>query len=255
MKTVLITGGTGGIGSQIVQFLLAKQYRVIIWGRSQTKFDTFESALDKATLEQVTFQTVDVSNHAEVELAFQKINNLDLLINAAGVVWPIGKIAEVDLAKFKASFDINFFGTLNTCHYAIPLLLKSPHGKIINFSGGGSAFARENHAAYGCSKTAVVRLTENLALEYPDIDCNVIAPGAHKTPMWNDETFDQEPKQWANMGELLEFIDFLVSETSNGITGKFLHFKDKRDNMLETIQNNSDLYTLRRIDNFQFLRK
>jgi len=254
MKTVVITGGTGGIGSQIVELLLAKNYQVIIWGRSQTKFDMFKSTLNKDSSDQVAFQIVDVSNDTEVEMAFQKIDSLDLLINAAGVVWPIGKTAEIDLAKFKASFEINFFGTLHTCHYAIPLLLKSNHGKIINFSGGGSAFARENHAAYGCSKTAVVRLTENIALEYPAIDCNVIAPGAHKTPMWNDETFDQEPKQWANMDELLEFIAFLISDKANRITGRFLHFKDKRDDILN-LENNADLYTLRRIDNFQFLKK
>ncbi|OGJ49578.1 hypothetical protein A2335_04245 [Candidatus Peregrinibacteria bacterium RIFOXYB2_FULL_32_7] len=252
MKTVLIIGGAGGIGSFIVKFLLKKNYKVIIWGRSQEKFNILRNQFKLKEVDRIIFDTIDVSDKMRVQEGMQRIKSLDLLINMAGVVWPIGKTAEVNLEQFKTAFEINFFGTLYVCYFAIPLLLKSSQGKIINFAGGGSAYSRENHAAYGCSKTAIVRLTENLSLEYPQLDINIIAPGAHKTPMWQDETFDAKPEQWSNIDELIEFIDFLVSEESNGITGKFLHFKDNRKNMLEKIKQNSDLYTLRRIDDFNF---
>ncbi|MBI5412417.1 SDR family oxidoreductase [Candidatus Peregrinibacteria bacterium] len=254
MKTALITGGAGGIGNPIVKLLSNQGFQVIIWGRDKKKFDSLYSQLSSVETDRIVFHSIDVRDPKQVKEGIQRLKALDTLINMAGVVWPIGKAADVDLEKFKMAFDINFFGTLYACVFAIPLLLKSPAGKIINFAGGGSAYARENHSAYGCSKTAIVRLTENLGLEYPQLDINTLAPGAHKTPMWNDETFDQEPKQWSDMDELIAFIDFLFSDRSKGITGKFLHFKDKIEENSKNFLQNSDLYTLRRIDDFQFFK-
>ncbi len=252
MKTVLITGGTGGIGSNIVKFLLKTNNKVIIWAREEKKFNTLCTQLTKEELNNLTFDSIDVSDKDKVKEGTQKLDTLDILINTAGCLLPIGKTAEVDLDQFKKAVETIFLGTLHACYFTIPLLLNSSKGKIINFSGGGSAYGRENHAAYGCSKTAVVRLTENFSIEYPTLDINVIAPGMHKTPLWKEETFDKEPAQWANMNELIEFIEFLVSDQSNGITGRFLHFKEKGMETLRKAKQDPDLYKLRRVDDFKF---
>lgn len=233
---ILITGATGGIGEKLVESLTAK-HKIIVVSRCQK--------LHKAS--NLTTYPVDVSNVGEVKNLFKNIESLDALVNCAAILKPVGKFLENDLDQWKVNVETNLLGTVYTCFYAMPRLLKSRRGKIINFAGGGSAYARPGHTAYGSAKTAVVRFTETVASEYPDLDINVIAPGAYKTNMWQDETFDKEPKEWGDIKRLQKFIDWLVSEKSDGITGKFIHYKDNWENF-DPKKLSKDIYTLRRVE-------
>ncbi len=255
-KTILITGGTGGIGSEIVKYLLRKSsYRVIVCGRDLKKFKILENLADKEK-GQLTFLKIDFSNPKSIQKALGKIKNVDILINAAAVLWPVKPFVKTDLQEIEKSLRISFWGIIYTCYYLLPILKKSKNAKIINFSGGGGANGRKDHMAYGLSKTALIRFTENLAMENPEIDINIIAPGAHKTNIWCDEKCESEPKKWGNMQELLDFIDFLISKKSNGISGKFLNYRDdwKNGSFTKKAKKDSDFLTLRRIDDFQFTK-
>jgi NAD(P)-dependent dehydrogenase (short-subunit alcohol dehydrogenase family) len=220
---ILITGATGGIGREICRGLTP--HKIIALGTKD----------------------LDVSNKLQVKNFFSKIKKLDVLINCAGILGPVGKFEENDLKKWVKTVEINFLGTVYTSYFAVPLLKKSRRGKIINFAGGGSAYPRLYHSAYGSSKTAVVRFTETLAQEYPKLDVNVIAPGAYKTKIWNGETYDKEPKKWGDFNRLKKFIKFLVSEKSDGITGKFIHYMDKWEGFKKS-KLSKDVFTLRRVE-------
>ncbi len=220
---ILITGATGGIGQEICRALAP--HKIIALGTKD----------------------VDVSDPLQVKELFLKIKKLDVLINCAGILGPVGKFEENNLDKWVKTVEINFLGTVYTSYFAIPLLKKSRRGKIINFAGGGSAFPRLYHTAYGSSKTAVVRFTETLAQEYPEFDINVIAPGAYKTKIWNGETYDKEPKNWGDINRLKAFIKFLVSKKSDGITGKFIHYKDNWEDFKKN-KLSKEILTLRRVE-------
>lgn len=255
MKHILITGGTGGIGRQLAAAFIAAGHTVTIWARNQKDFDLLvqEVSLPDA----LHFDTVDVSNVQNVASASKKITQLDVLINAAGVLWPVGLFLECSLEQIHTALKTNLLGTLNTCYTLLPLLQRtksSSRAKIVNFSGGGAGEGRKSHMAYSVSKTGVVRLTENIAIDYPSIDVNVISPGRHNTSLWQNETFDEHPTDWGSMNQLIEFFHFLISDSSNGMTGKFISIKDdwKNPAFIEHAKQNPDFLTLRRIDDFKF---
>lgn len=220
---ILITGATGGIGKEICQTL--SPHKIIALGTKD----------------------IDVSNKDNVKKLFSKLKKLDVLINCAGILGPVGKFEDNDLNNWDKTIQVNFLGTVYTTYFALPLLNKSKRGKIINFAGGGSAYPRLFHSAYGASKTAIVRFTETLAQEYPKLDINVIAPGAYKTKIWDGETYDKEPDHWGDFDRLKSFIKFLVSKKSNGISGKFIHYKDDWENFKKN-KLSKHVFTLRRVE-------
>lgn len=220
---ILLTGATGGIGQEIYQAL--SSHKIIALGTKD----------------------VDVSDKDKVKKLFSKIKKLDVLINCAGILGPVGKFEDNDLDKWERTLKVNFLGSVYTSYFALPLLKRSRRGKIINFAGGGSAYPRLFHSAYGSSKTAVVRFTETLAQEYPSLDINVIAPGAYKTKIWDGETYDKQPDRWGDINRLKSFIKFLVSRKSDGISGKFIHYKDDWENFNKK-KLSKDVYTLRRVE-------
>src|SRR5260370_42647514 len=135
------------------------------------------------------------------------------------------------------------------------------------FSGGGGSKPRPNFSAYGCAKAALVRLAETLSEEGRqfEIDINIIAPGAINTAMTREvidlgaETSGREEharavKQLIEGGDPIENVylmfRFLLSQQSDGITGRFLGAQwDERERLHEFREQlaKSDVYTLRRI--------
>lgn len=255
IKKILIIGGNGGIGSNISKALVEDGHQVIIWGLSVENFETLKKTITK-NKENISFERVNIDNQKEIENATKKITKLDVLVNAAAVLWPVKSFLESDLNEMKKSLDISLWGTINACYFLMPFLKKSNRGKIINFGGGGAANPRKNHMSYSLAKTALVRFTENISVEYPQIDINIIAPGAHKTNIWKDETFDSKPEKWGDMNRLINFFRFLVSDESNNISGRFINYKDDWDQeiFINKIKNDQDFLKLRRIDDFQFTK-
>jgi short-subunit dehydrogenase len=240
---IIITGAAGGIGAELTSHLINKN-EIYAFSRSEKNLKILKQKIKNKNLK--TF-TLDVANKNQVKKAVSGIGQIDAVINCAAVLAPVGSFLENDLEEWKKTIEINLLGTVNVCYYTMPFLNKSRRGKIINFAGGGSAYPRLNHSAYSVSKTAVVRFTEDIALENPELDINSIAPGAHKTNMWISETFDKEPENWGDMKRLKNFIDFLISEESDGLTGKFIHYKDSWENF-DLNKLGEDIYTLRRIE-------
>jgi len=139
-------------------------------------------------------------------------------------------------------------------------------GKVICFSGGGSTSPRPNFAAYGVSKTGVVRLVETLAAEWEQLplDINAVAPGAIFTRMTEEilargeklagqEEFESAGKlsrdNSGKLGKVLGLVEFLLSAKSDGISGKLISAQwDAWDKLPERKADLcSDIYTLRRV--------
>jgi NAD(P)-dependent dehydrogenase (short-subunit alcohol dehydrogenase family) len=201
-----------------------------------------------------------------------KINGL---VNCAGIYGPIGKTTDVDMQKFSEAIQINFLGTVYMCNVFAPLLKSNTKKKIINYSGGGAATPFANYSAYATSKAAIVRFTENLSIELAedDFDINSIAPGFVITRLHEQTVqegsgkagkafYENTQKQMKEGGvppeKAADLTAFLLSEGSDGITGKFISapwdtWQDKDfQNILRT---DKDFATLRRIDNKTFFKK
>jgi 3-oxoacyl-[acyl-carrier protein] reductase len=256
MKIVL-TGSSSGIGKFLADTLAMRGHEICRLARSPQAGFSF---------------LCDVSDWNTVQNCAGKIsakwNNADALICCAGIQEPIGPAMEIDPFVWRRNLAVNLDGTFFAIRALYPLLKKSSaRAKVICFSGGGSTSPRPNFAAYGVAKAGVVRLVETLAAEWqgaaPDI--NAIAPGAIFTKMTEQvlasgeklagqNEFSSASKLSRDNAAKLEkvrgLVEFLLSEKSDGITGKLIsapwdawqNFSALREELMK-----SDVYTLRRI--------
>jgi NAD(P)-dependent dehydrogenase (short-subunit alcohol dehydrogenase family) len=253
---LLITGSSTGIGKFLADSLAAKGHATCRLARSPQEGFSF---------------TCDVSDWPALQACAEKVAQrweaIDALVCCAGIQGPIGPAMEADPAAWRAALATNLDGTFFAIRAFYPLLRRAPQrAKVICFSGGGSTSPRPNFAAYGASKTAVVRLVETLAAEWhgQPLDINAVAPGAIFTRLTEEvlargpaiagqAEFERASKQSRdNAGQLakvLGLVEFLLSRKSDGISGKLISAAwdpwEKLDQFRDDLQ--SDIYTLRRI--------
>ena len=278
-KTFIVTGGSLGIGFSIAKKIANCGGRVIIAARTKTDLINAVVELNKISPLDHKYYQVDLGDLNEVE-NFSKwfgvnIGKLNGLVNCAGIYGPIGKTTEINLNFFHDTIKINFLGTVYMCNLFYKYFCNDFRKKIINLSGGGAATPFPNYSAYATSKAAVVRFTENLSIELTteNFDINCVAPGfvltrLHKQTLDSDlkdvgQAFYHNTKKQLESGGTspdiaADLIAFLLSDESNGITGKFISAPWDSwidDDFINLIRNDSDFCTLRRIDNKTYYKK
>lgn len=239
-KVVLITGTSRGIGFHLAKRFLAEGYGVIGLSRSKTeiKDKNFEHL------------AVDLSNwNFAYQLAKEwRSQPICGLIHNAGIQGPSGPFETNPLSRWVDTFSVNLFSAVALTQPLLPTLRQNK-GFVIFLSGGGSGYARPNFTAYGVSKTAVVRMAENLAQELrPDIKVYCVAPGANRTALLAEARKAGTQVEEADMVDFKMPEDlclFLAKNQDLRYSGKFIHVKDDYRNWDER-HFAEDRYTLRR---------
>lgn len=275
-KAIVITGGSLGIGFATAKKCAQEGAQVIIAARNKEYLERALESIREISDKGHDCYSLDVSNFNEVKAFAEWCNKknyyLNALVNCAGIYGPIGKSTEIDMGDFANAININLLGTVFMCSAFAPCLVSKSNKKIINYSGGGAATPFPNYSAYAVSKTAIVRFTENLALELADkkIDVNCIAPGFVVTrlheqtlmagpenagPSFYDNTKKQIESGGVSAEKAADLTAFLISEMSDGITGKFISapWDPWRDSDFQKLlKTDKDIATIRRIDNKYF---
>jgi NAD(P)-dependent dehydrogenase (short-subunit alcohol dehydrogenase family) len=275
-KTIVITGGSLGIGFAVAQKCVEEGATVIIAARNKENLSNALEKLKSKSSKNHQSYSLDISNISEIrkfaEWCMNNHTKINGIVNCAGVYGPIGNIMNVDMEQFTKAININFLGTVYMCNIFAPLLKNETRKKIVNFSGGGAATPFPNYSAYATSKAAIVRLTENIAIELSEynIDVNCIAPGFVITRLHEEtltagieaagKSFYEGTKKQIESGgvppeKAADLTTFLLSKKSDNITGKFISAPWdpwKEDSFAEELKNDKDLATLRRIDNKYF---
>ncbi|HSR89221.1 MAG TPA: SDR family oxidoreductase [Candidatus Udaeobacter sp.] len=272
-KIAIVTGGGRGIGKVIAQTLAAQGVKVIAASRSKQELEVLKEEIKKNGF-SIEIKAVDVSDYKQVQKlmsgVIKKFGTIDILVNAAGVYGPIGLFGDNDIKKWSEALQINLLGTVNCAHAVLPIMTKNKSGKIINFSGGGAVNSFPHFSAYATSKAAIVRFTENLAVEYKEygIQVNAVAPGAVNTKLLEEslaagqeavgkdfyEKILQQKQEGGDSPQLAaDLIMFFISTSLTGklISAKWDKWKEWDKAEVERI-NNSQEFTLRRIDNKYF---
>ncbi len=272
-RVVVITGGNSGIGFVVARKFVASGDRVIILGRDQDKLKKAAVELSKHGF--CGHYQVYVEKYPLVRTVVAKIlkeyRQIDVLVNAAGILGPVGALHTNSVDEWHRVLEINLWGTMHMMHAVLPGMLTRKAGRIINFSGGGAVQAFPNFSAYAASKAAVVRLTENAAVEYAGtgVYINAIAPGAINTQFleavlkagkkkagaYYEKALRQKASGGDSASKAAELIFFLASASVH-ISGKLISaqwdsWQKFSKQKQKTIQNSS-LFTLRRIDNMFF---
>lgn len=277
-KTIVITGGSTGIGYAIAHACVDAGATVILIARGREALDNALADLKALANRDHRLYAMDVGDLQAVEDFAAWLRQHEIaptgLVNCAGIFGAIGKTTTVDMRDFTAAIQINLLGSVYMCRAVGPLMRSNTRGKIINCAGGGGTFPFPNYSAYATSKAAIVRFTENLAVELAEdaIDVNCIAPGFVATRL-HEQTFaagadkagaffSQTQKQIASGGvpaeRSAELATFLLSSDSDGISGRYISapWDPWRDSDFQArLRTDKDFGTLRRIDDQQFVKK
>ena len=253
-KVVIISGASRGIGFAIATALAEiGETKIIMVSQSNKIFEASEK-ISKSNQAVTVPYVVNIAEYSEVhkliELSVRQFGKIDALINCAATLGCTGSVDKNDPQDWARTINVNLIGTFNLMKAVISQMKIQNYGAIVNFSGGGAASPSPNFSAYGCSKAAVVRLTETVAEEliHTQIRVNVIAPGANETDMYNKfVTAGGLARTVVTIDKPVKLSLFLVSDKSRGISGKFIHVFDDYENLVSS-QFRTDLFTLRRVE-------
>lgn len=182
MATVVITGGSRGIGAAAVHLFAQKGHRVYFLYEKE-----HEAAKQVAEATGATAICCDVADGSAVTAAFQQIPSVDILICNAGIVH-VGLMSQMRDAQWDRIFDVNVKGIFHCVNAAMPAFLQTHKGCIITVSSMWGQVGASCEAAYSATKGAVIALTKALAQELgpSGIRVNCVAPGVIQTDMCAD---------------------------------------------------------------------
>lgn len=222
MSTIVITGGSRGIGAAAVKLFAAKGHRVYFF--YEKNHDAAKSVADATG---ATAICCDVANGEAVKKAFSAMEDVDVLICNAGIC-DSGLMSQLPEESWDRLFDVNVKGMYHCINAATPYFLKNQRGCIITVSSMWGQVGASCEAAYSATKGAVIALTKALAQELgpSGIRVNCIAPGVILTDMCagiDPEILDslaQEapvgrngtPEDVANAMEYLANADFVTGQ-------------------------------------------
>jgi len=270
-RVAVITGGSRGIGKEIALSFAREGCGVVLIARDRKALESTAAFIRQGTGGQAAVFPLDITERESVETMVHDVTarfgRIDVLVNAAAIVEPIGPFHACDAGEWERTITVNLFGTYRVSRAVIPVMIERKYGTILNFSGGGAFGARPRFSAYSVSKAGVARLTDAMALELREfgIAVNCISPGQVNTDMF-DAMVAAGPEKvgtqgWAEFqkrkesgGDPIEDVGrlalFLVSEEGRKITGRMIsvrwdpweHFPNYTDELMK-----SDIYTMRRI--------
>jgi NAD(P)-dependent dehydrogenase (short-subunit alcohol dehydrogenase family) len=235
-KTVLITGGSRGIGRACAQLFAELHANVIITyksnvGEAERTLQSLHTSGKHSCLQLDIAQPLSVSSFfTEV---MQQYDRLDVLVNNAGI-FTEHKIAEVSYEQWQAAWNetigTNLTGVSNLCYFAARQMMAQRYGKIVNISSRGAFRGEPDHPAYGASKAGLNAMSQSLAVALApyNITVGVIAPGFVETDMaagylsgdGGDKIRQQSPlNRVATPREVANLVAVFASEGLEFMTG------------------------------------
>lgn len=201
-KTVIITGGSSGIGRATAELFAEEGANICIASRNDINGIKLEKKLSKKGC-NIKFIKTDVAKVKDLEImvreAIKFFKSIDILFNSAGFEGRIKEIKDTTVEEWDEIIDLHLKGCFVASKLVIPYMIKQKNGVIINVGSEiGSSFRfAPNYVPYGTSKAAVMAFTKALAIELAPykIRVNCVSPGAIKTPM-----LEREIGKWLERG-------------------------------------------------------
>jgi NAD(P)-dependent dehydrogenase (short-subunit alcohol dehydrogenase family) len=236
-RIALVTGAASGLGREVALRLAAEgAARIVLLDRDAAGLRDLAREIGPTALAA----SCDVSDPVSIAQAFAAggLDQLDILVTAAGIIGPSLSIADCKPEDFDRVFAVNVRGTYLAVREAMPLLRKAGGGAIVTFASTAGLAGSAVLGPYSASKGAVVLMTRSLALAHAAerIRVNCVCPGSVETPML-DATFasagspaEVEARRIAfqakhplgrfgTTGEVAEAVLFLASDAASYLTG------------------------------------
>jgi 3-oxoacyl-[acyl-carrier protein] reductase len=211
-RTAVITGGAQGFGLDIAKRFLKSGAKVIIWDIDEKLLKSTVAEIKNPNLD---YRSVDVSNFTQIEKTVLEItatNNIDILINNAGITGSTSSLWEYDVDEWNKIIQINLMGTFNCCKCIVPNMIKNNYGRIVNVASVAGKDGNANASAYSSAKAGTIGLTKSLGKELADknIAVNAVTPAGAKTRILNQMTKEHVQRMLSKVprGRFLEIHEF-----------------------------------------------
>jgi len=209
-KRMIVTGGAGVLGSSVASIAEEQGAEVVL-------LDVVEKP------ETITgeYYAVDLLDQQEVEMYFKQIGDFDCLANIAGGFDMGPTVWESSEELWESMFSINVTTLRRVLSCAVPRMVESGGGSIVNVGALGALKASGNMGAYSAAKSTVMRLTESLSEEVKKqgINVNAVLPSLIDTPRNRADMPDANFSEWVNPVDLAKVICFLASDDSRAVHG------------------------------------
>lgn len=233
-KTVLVTGGTTGIGAAIVEEFRNTGANLIITGADDSeKIENLNKSVQSKADNKTFYLRVDFTNRKSFEDFFIKLDqydNIDICINNAGTN-KNNYIEDVNLEDYNLLMDINLRAPFLITRYLSKRMKKANYGRIINIASIWSLITRERRTVYAMTKAGIVGLTKTSAVELApyNVLVNAVSPGFTMTELTKATLPEKEMKElieiipahrFAEPIEIARIVLFLASDFNTYITGQ-----------------------------------
>jgi NAD(P)-dependent dehydrogenase (short-subunit alcohol dehydrogenase family) len=264
-QVAMVTGAGRGLGRATALALARAGARVGVVARSEAQLAETVRGVTEAG-GQAWAVVADVSDAVAVERMAREVERalgpVDLLVNNAGTMGPLGPIWEADPGDWWHSLEVNLRGPYLCSRALLPGMLERRHGRIINVATSAATVAVAHMGAYVIAKTALIRFTENLAAELLNSGVSVfaISPGTVRTAMSKYVLESEAGKKWLPWFRKLfdrgrdvpaekaaQLVVQLASGRADALSGRFIDISDDLEKLLERLEEvkHDNLYTLR----------
>ncbi|SPE25093.1 Short-chain dehydrogenase/reductase SDR [Acidobacteriia bacterium SbA2] len=264
-RVAMVTGAGRGVGRAIAQALAQAGAAVGVMARTEAQVAETVGVIGE-TGGKALAVIADVSDAASVESAARQVEGalgpVDVLVNNAAIMGPLGPMWDADADDWWHSFEVNLRGPYLCSRALLPGMIARRRGRIINLSTSAATVAVAHMGAYVVAKTALIRFTENLAAELLNSGVSVFAidPGTVRTAMSQHLLESEAGKTWlpwfrklfdkgrdVPAGQAAQLVVELASGKADALSGRFLGVADDLTKLLEQLEEvkRSGLYTLR----------
>ena len=186
-KTVIVTGGASGIGSEICRAYLAEGSRVAVIDIKISP-EVMEEYVEASSANSALFFCGDITNEQFIKdttkQIFERWGSADILVNNAGIMYK-SPVEEIDLVQWRRAIEVNLTAPIICAKNVVPYMKKNKWGRIINMCSIFSYIGGETYSAYAAAKGGLLQLTKvwSNELAADGITVNAICPGWVDTPM------------------------------------------------------------------------
>ncbi len=227
-QIAIITGGTGGLGQEVVLAFLKEGVNIVVPYRKEPGVIELIDKVGGELERQLTTVRADLTNEGEVKKlvaeTVDRLGRIDILVNLVGGFIGGDNIVDTEEATWDLMMNINLKTAFLCCKSVLRYMIKQDYGKIVNVSSRPALDGVPGIGAYVVSKAGVIILTKTIAEEVKkyNINANVILPSTIDTPQNRvsmPSMLDADFSRWVKPEDITQVILFLVSEEAKAISG------------------------------------
>jgi NAD(P)-dependent dehydrogenase (short-subunit alcohol dehydrogenase family) len=227
-RTVLVTGGTGALGTAVTRRFLEDGHRVAATWVVEGEVGALQESLGPLGEDRRVLVETDVTDPASIDGAVQRVASelgpVDVLVHLVGA-WKGGeRVHEHSVETWDRMLALNLRSAFLCCRAVLPSMLERDWGRVVLVSSRTARQGRSGQAGYAVAKAGVAVLAESIAEETrgTQVTANVIAPSTLDTPANRRAMPDADPARWVGPDDVAASIAYLASEEAGQLRGAWL---------------------------------